>query len=414
MSVRIAIITESFPPDVNGVAHSVLRVAEHLLARGHQPMVIAPQPPPGLRAQPSQRGYPVHRVPSVPLPGYRTFRLGLSAVSCQRWLAGHRADVVHLASPFVLGARGTAAAWRLGLPVIAVYQTDVAGYARAYRGGRVAEATAWAWLRRIHNAADRTLAPSTASAGRLRAHGIERVWMWGRGVDCARFSPAKRSASMRAALAPGGQVLAGYVGRLATEKRVDLLAPVAELPGVRLIIVGSGPAEARLRRLMPGAMFLGQHGGEQLAQIFASLDVFVHSGRHETFGQTIQEAAASGLPVVAPAAGGPVDLVDDGVTGYLVPPGDAGALARAVARLAAEPAARAAQGQAGRQRVTARSWAALGDALLGHYAAVVARDQEPGQCRGGGPADPGRTGLGVAGGAGSVGAGGPARGGAAA
>jgi len=386
VSVRIAIITESFPPDVNGVAHSVLRVAEHLLARGHQPMVIAPQPPPGLRAAEPEASYRVHRVASVPLPGYRTFRLGVPAVTCQRWLATCRADVVHLASPFVLGAWGAAAARRLGLPVVAVYQTDVPGYARAYHGGGLAEAAAWAWLRRIHNAASRTLAPSTASAERLRVHGIERVWLWGRGVDCARFSPAKRSPGLRTALAPDGQVLAGYVGRLATEKRVDLLAPVSELPGVRLVIVGSGPAEARLRRLMPRAVFLGQHSGDQLARIFASLDVFVHSGCHETFGQTIQEAAASGLPVVAPAAGGPLDLVGDGVTGHLVPPGDAAALAGAVGRLAADPAARAAQGQAGRQRVSARSWAVLGDALLGHYAATAARDREPGRRRDHGPA----------------------------
>jgi phosphatidylinositol alpha 1,6-mannosyltransferase len=377
VSVRIGVITESFLPDVNGVAHSVLRVAEHLLARGHQPVVIAPRPAAGARAAEITAGYPVRRVASVPLPGYQGFRLGLPAAGCQHWLHQHRAELVHLASPFVLGAGGAAAARRLRLPVIAVYQTDVPGYARAYHGGALAEAAAWRWLRRIHNAADRTLAPSTASAERLRAHGIQRVWMWGRGVDGGRFSPARRSARLRAALAPGGQLLAGYVGRLATEKRVDLLAPVAALPGVRLIIVGSGPAEPRLRRLMPGAVFLGQRRGEQLARIFASLDVFVHSGCHETFGQAIQEAAASGVPVVAPAAGGPIDLVDDGVTGYLVPPGDGAALARAVARLAGDPAARAAQGRAARQRVQARSWAALGDALLGHYAAVLARDREP-------------------------------------
>ena len=143
--------------------------------------------------------------------------------------------------------------------------------------------------------------------------------------------------------------------------------------------MGSGPAEARLRRLMPAALFLGQHQREQLARIYASLDVFVHSGCHETFGQTVQEAAASGLPVVAPAAGGPVDLVQDGVTGYLVTPGDAAALAGGAARLVADPAARAAQGGAARQRVLARSWSAVGDALIGHYTAVLAGGQEPGQ-----------------------------------
>jgi phosphatidylinositol alpha 1,6-mannosyltransferase len=190
-------------------------------------------------------------------------------------------------------------------------------------------------------------------------------------VDTERFDPARRSASLRRSLAPGGEVLVGYVGRLAVEKRVDLLAQVAALPGTRLVVVGSGPAETMLRRVMPSAIFLGQRQGSELAQIFASLDVFVHSGCYETFGQAIQEAAASGLPVVAPAVGGPLDLVRDGVTGYLVIPGDAGALAAAVARLAADPGLRAAQGRAARDMVLARSWTAVGDALIGHYAAVL-------------------------------------------
>jgi phosphatidylinositol alpha 1,6-mannosyltransferase len=385
-SVRIGIVTESFPPEVNGVAHSVLRVAEHLMVRGHQPLVIAPQPAmgptatgePGLGepatgfAADRQHGFPVVRVRSVPFPGYRSVRLGLASPAIQRALLGHRAEVVHLASPFFLGALGSRSARRLRLPVVAVYQTDVPGYARAYHWGRAAEAGAWRWLRGIHNAADRTLAPSTASAERLAAHGVQRIWMWGRGVDVQRFTPAARSDALRRALAPEGEVLAGYVGRLAPEKQVELLAGVAALPGVRLIIVGGGPAEPRLRRLLPSAVFLGQHHGGQLAGIFASLDVFVHSGCHETFGQTIQEAAASGLPVVAPAVGGPVDLVEDGVTGYLVPPADAGALTAATRRLAADPLARAAMGRAGRQRVLARSWTALGDQLIGHYAAVLA------------------------------------------
>ena len=262
-------------------------------------------------------------------------------------------------------------AQHLGIPAIAVYQTDVPGYARAYHAGRLGEAAAWRWLRGIHNAADRTLAPSTASAACLHSQGIPRVWLWGRGVDTERFDPAKRSASLRRSLAPGGEVLVGYVGRLAVEKRVDLLAQVATLPGTRLVVVGSGPAEAAVRRAMPSAIFLGQQQGSELARIFASLDVFVHSGCYETFGQAIQEAAASGLPVVAPAVGGPLDLVRPGVTGYLVTPGDAGALAAAVARLVADPALRAAQGRAARDIVLARSWTTLGDALIGHYAAVL-------------------------------------------
>jgi phosphatidylinositol alpha 1,6-mannosyltransferase len=368
--VRIAIITESFPPDVNGVAHCVLRVAEHLVRRGHQPLVIAPRPPGSLPRPDHAVPYPVVRVPSVPMPGYPGFRVAVGQ-GLRAAMAGHRTEIVHLASPFVLGASGAVAAARLGLPVVAVYQTDVGGYARAYRLGPVGQAAAWRRLRKIHNAADRTLAPSTAAASSLHSRGIDRVWLWGRGVDTTRFDPVKRSEQLRAELAPGGEVLVGYVGRLAPEKRVDLLSQAATRPGVRLVVVGAGPAEAAARRIMPEAVFLGQRHGEELASIYASLDVFVHAGPHETFGQTLQEAAASGLPVVAPAAGGPIDLVSDGVTGFLVPPGDAGALAAAVARLAGDPGLRAAQGRAARQRVLGRSWSALGDELIGHYDAVL-------------------------------------------
>ena len=369
--MKIAVITESFPPDVNGVAHCVLRVAEHLVRRGHSPLVIAPRPAGSLPRPDSALPYPVARVPSLPMPGYSGFRIAAPGPRLRAALAGHRTEVVHLASPFVLGASGAVAAGRLRLPMIAVYQTDMPSYARAYRFGPAGQAAAWRRLRQIHNAASRTLAPSTASAANLHAHGIERVWLWGRGVDTIRFDPAKRSERLRSELAPGGEVLAGYVGRLAPEKRVELLAQVAGLPGVRLVIVGSGPAEIQARRAMPAAVFLGQQHGEQLASTYASLDVFVHSGPHETFGQTLQEAAACGLPVVAPAAGGPVDLVDDGVTGFLVPPGNPGALAGAVARLAADPGLRAAQGRAARQKVLGRSWRALGDELIGHYEAVL-------------------------------------------
>ena len=374
--MRVAIITESFPPDVNGVAHCVLRVAELLASYGHHPLVIAPRPP-GERRAPGRGtfSFPVVRVPAVPLPGYPSFRLGLPSRRVRAALIRHKAEVVHLASPVFLGAHGAAVARRLGLPVVAVYQTDLPSYARAYRFGRAGEAFAWRWLRGIHNGAARTLAPSTVTATGLLGQGMGNVWLWGRGVDTRRFHPAKRSQEMRAALlAQGGhgaELIVGYVGRLATEKRVELLAGITALAGVRLVIVGAGPAEAMLRQHMPDAIFLGERRGEELAAIYASLDVFVHSGPYETFGQTLQEAAASGLPVVAPAAGGPLDLVADGVTGYLVPPSDPGAFTAAVARLAADPAARAAFGAAGRRKVLSRSWPALTEELIGHYAAVL-------------------------------------------
>ena len=375
--MRIAIITESFPPDVNGVAHCVVRVAENLVRKGHHPLVIAPESARATPGADNQFPYPVKRVKSVRLPGYPSFRLGLPGPRTRRAITTHRTEIVHLASPVALGAWGSHVAKAMDLPTVAVYQTDLPNYARAYRLGAVTEAFAWRWLRDIHNAAGRTLAPSSMTAADLHAHGMERVWLWGRGVDTERFHPSLRDDRLRAEIAPGGEVIAGYVGRLAIEKRVDLLASVAALPGVRLAVTGGGPMEEELRQAIPAAVFLGERHGEDLARIYASLDFFVHTGPFETFGQTIQEAAASGLPVIAPAAGGPVDLVDEGVTGFLVPPGDSDALAAAAGRLAAEPALRAAMSEAARRRVLGRSWSALVDELIGHYRTVLGAGASP-------------------------------------
>ena len=368
--MRIALVTESFLPDVNGVAHSVVRTAEHLVRRGHDPVVIAPQPPPGVRGSIGDLPYPVVRIPSLRMPGYPQIRLGLPTPALNAALRGHRTEIVHLASPFFLGAWGAAAAKALRLPAVAVYQTDVAAYARAYKVG-MTEHAAWRWIRTVHNAAFRTLAPSTESMAALGAHGVQRVHLWRRGVDDVRFHPRHRSAAIRRALAPNGEVLVGFVGRLAVEKQVELLAGASRLPGVRLVVVGDGPAAATLRRALPAAVFLGARHGAQLARIYASLDVFAHTGPYETFGQAIQEAMASALPVVAPAAGGPLDLVREGRTGHLVPPHRAAGFTEAIAALAACAERRALFGAAGRAAIEGRTWSAVGDELLGHYAAAL-------------------------------------------
>ncbi|MEU3031803.1 glycosyltransferase family 4 protein [Streptomyces incarnatus] len=367
--MRVVIVTESFPPDVNGVAHCALQTARHLVDSGHHPLVVAPAPSPGTGPD-TDAPCPVVRVPSLPLPGYPQVRVALPSRRLAAALVTHRPDVVHLASPFVLGARGMAAAARLGLPAVAVYQTDLAGYARTYMGA--GEAAAWRRIRAVHAAADRTLAPSTASLGDLETHGVPRVRLWPRGVDTVRFRPDRRDEALRRELAPGGELLVGYVGRLAPEKHVELLAGVTALDGVRLVVVGDGPSHAHLTEALPGAAFLGRRTGDELARIFASLDVFAHTGPFETFCQTVQEAMASGVPVVAPAVGGPLDLVHHGRTGLLVPPRDAEAVRDAVRCLAEDPARRGAFGAAARALVEGRTWAAVGDRLIGHYEDVLA------------------------------------------
>ncbi|MFF3493932.1 glycosyltransferase family 4 protein [Streptomyces sp. NPDC002795] len=366
--MRVVIVTESFPPDINGVAHCALQTARHLAARGHDPLVVAPATPAGPQAD-AAAPCPVVRVPSLPLPGYPQVRVALPGRRLAQTVAAHRAELVHLASPFVLGMRGMAAATRLHVPAVAVYQTDLAGYARTYVGA--GESAAWRRIRTVHAAADRTLAPSTAAQRDLEAHGVPRVRLWPRGVDAVRFRPERRCELLRADLAPRGELLVGYVGRLAPEKNVELLARVCGLDGVRVVVVGDGPSEASLRSALPGATFLGRRTGDELARIFASLDVFVHTGPYETFCQTVQEAMASGVPVIAPAAGGPLDLVAHGRTGLLVPPGDAEALRDAVWALAGDPGLRATFGSAGRAAVSGRSWEVVGDLLVEHYVDVL-------------------------------------------
>ncbi|WP_168583361.1 glycosyltransferase family 4 protein [Gephyromycinifex aptenodytis] len=369
--MRIAIVTESFLPSLNGVTTSVCRVLDCLRERGHEAMVIAPSPAPT-----TYHGFPVRSVTSVPV---RQFQVGLPTKEIEDLLADFRPDVVHVASPFFLGARGLFAARALGIPAVAIYQTDMAAYVLQHGGpaGRAASRATWRYLRWVHSMAERNLAPSSAAMADLRANGIGHTALWGRGVDTALFHPGWRDdagcRALRRTLAPKGETIIGYVGRLAPEKELERLVSVADLPGTQLVLTGDGPSRRELAEALPRAAFLGRREGDDLARAYAACDVFVHTGTHETFGQTLQEAAATGLPVVAPARGGPLDLIDDGRTGLLFDPSDPADLRRCLSVLTVAEDAweqRALMGEAGLARVANRSWRRLVDDLIGHYNAV--------------------------------------------
>ncbi|HWJ10292.1 MAG TPA: glycosyltransferase family 1 protein [Nocardioides sp.] len=364
--LRVLVVTESFLPQVNGVTNSVRRVLEHLSAQGHQAELVAPTGPD------SYAGFRVRRARGANLPFYPDFRLGLETRRRLRQvMARHRPDVVHIASPATLGYQAARAAGELGIPTVAIYQTDLVGFAERYDlpGGARAMATL---TRCIHQHVDRTLAPSTASIEQLRRLGVPEVHRWGRGVDLVAFHPRHRDEELRRRLAPDGRLLVGYVGRLAAEKELGLLTHLADDPRHRLVVVGGGPDEQRLKGLLGDrASFLGLLHGDDLSRAYASLDVFVHTGRYETFCQSAQEALASGVPVVAPAAGGPVDVVAHGATGLLYRPGDGRELAAAVDRLASDAELRARMGATALSAVQERSWSAINDQLLEHYRAVI-------------------------------------------
>ncbi len=364
--MKVLFVTESFLPRVNGVTNSVCRVLDHLAARDHEAMVVAPAPGPD-----SYAGYPVRLVRGVTLPMYPSFRVGLPSTAVSAAFHDFAPDVVHLASPVTVGATGAFTARQLGVPSVAVFQTDLAGFARRYRLGWSAPLLWW-WLRRLHTCADRTLAASTATMRQLAQQRIPRVSLWPRGVDTERFHPRHCSQRLRNQLAPDGEVLVGYVGRLSADKRVRQLSHLTGIPGARLVVVGDGPDRRRLQRQLPDAAFLGFLDGPELSAAFASLDVFVHTGADETFGQTIQEALAAQVAVVAPAAGGPLDLIVDGRTGLRYDPEAPGQLRDAVTRLVTDSGLRARLGRSGRASVSTRSWATVCDQILDHYAAVLA------------------------------------------
>jgi phosphatidylinositol alpha 1,6-mannosyltransferase len=278
-------------------------------------------------------------------------------------------DVVHLASPAWLGHQAAEAARSRGIPVVAVYQTDLIGFAERYPipGGVAAMRRL---TRMVHGSVERTLVPSSASHRQLDDLGIGRLHRWARGVDTELFHPGRRTTALKNELGTGR--LVGYVGRLAAEKELELLQHVQDLPGTRLVVVGGGPERQRLEGVLPRAAFLGVRNGADLARVVASLDVFVHTGRTETFCQSAQEALASGVPVVAPRAGGPVDLVRDGVNGFLYRPGDGSELHGHVTRLLADDALRERLGRAALEGVAERSWTSINEQLVDHYREVLA------------------------------------------
>jgi phosphatidylinositol alpha 1,6-mannosyltransferase len=367
-ALRVLVVSESFLPQVNGVTNSVRRVLEHLAVEGHDAELVAPTGPA------TYAGFPVHTTRGAVLPFYRDFRIGLETQARLRAeMHRFRPDVVHIASPATLGLQAAKAAEALGIPSVAIYQTDLIGFAERYGVRGLGGVRAMTYLtRRIHTLVDRTLAPSTASLRQLESLDIPRLALWPRGVDLDGFHPGLRDRGLRRMIAPDGRLLVGYVGRLAPEKELDLLTYLSGDHRYALVVVGGGPEEGRLRRLLPDAHFLGVLHGAELGRAYASLDVFVHTGRHETYCQSAQEALASGVPVVAPRSGGPIDVVDDGVAGFLYEPGDGDDLGGYVDRLARDPEFRRRMGLAARRSVEDRSWYAVNELLVSHYRDVAA------------------------------------------
>lgn len=362
--MKVVIVTESFLPQINGVTNSVIRVARFQRDLGHDVSIVAPT-----RPGDEFESIPVYNVPSIPLV---KFAVGLPSITLNGLLDQLTPDILHVASPFALGAQAIAYAHRNRIPSVAVFQTDVAGYLHRYGMG-LAKPVIDRFIGSIHNAATVTLVPTSIARDMLEGLGVTNVSEWGRGVDLDNFHPNNRlspdAARLRERLAPSGEQVIGYVGRLAAEKQVHRFRELANIPNSRIVIVGDGPERSRLESLLPSATvtFLGSLSGRELFTAYAAMDVFVHFGTEETFGQTIQEAHAAGLPVVAPRKGGPVHLIDSGVDGLLFDVPDSESARTAVVSLVEDARLRARMGEAGRRRVLTKSWDAINEELREHY-----------------------------------------------
>lgn len=367
MVLRIALVTESFLPQINGVTNSVLRILEGFARDGHQGLVIAPESADGPN---EYAGFRIKRVPSLEMKGL--IPVGFPQRALEPLIDGFAPDVIHLASPIFLGSYVTKIAARLEIPTLSVYQTDIAGFARHY-GMSVAHSGLKKWVAKIHSQTNRTLAPSKWSCSDLEKSGVPNVQLWQRGVDSIKFSPAKRDDVVRKQLlgTRSDRKLIGYVGRLANEKRIDDLAVLDQRDDIQLVIIGDGPARAKLERTLTNAKFVGYQSGEDLARYYASLDIFVHTGKHETFCQSIQEALASGVPVVAPNFGGPTDLVKHGWTGYLIDTSDSRALSTSVSNILNNPELALMHIRA-RESVIERTWPLVHKQLINHYHDILA------------------------------------------
>ncbi|MGI8912421.1 MAG: glycosyltransferase family 4 protein [Chloroflexota bacterium] len=362
--LRIAIVTETFLPKMDGIVRFLLEFLEYLRRQGHAAIVSCPGPGPSQVA-----GFRVVREFGVPFPSYPELRLAPGAPRLASTLVSWRPDVIHLAGPVILGAQGLGLARLLDVPAVGHYQTNLPRYASHYGAPWLAP-LAWSYLVALHNRCARTYVPSRPVAAEVRRHGMRRVQVLPRGVDTAAFRPSLRREAIRQSWgAEPDDLVFLYAGRVAAEKNLAKLAELAPaIPGVRVVVVGDGPFRPALEAAIGDrAHFSGYLRGETLAAAYASADVFAFPSRTETFGLVLLEAMASGLPVLAMCAGGVPDVVEDGATGLLCDPQSPAAWLEQARRLAAEPTLRRSLGEQGRRVALTRSWDLTFDRLLTDY-----------------------------------------------
>lgn len=364
--MKVALVTETFPPEVNGVAMTLHRLVSGLADRGHRVEVVRPRQ--HRRDDPHENGrLSEFTVPGVPLPRYDGLHVGLPARNrlVRRWKRD-APDVVHIATEGPLGITALWAARKLGVPVTSSFHTNFHQYGRHYGYGFLARGVLL-YLRHVHNRTCCTMAPSTDLCDTLRADGFQNVMLLARGVDGELFNPTRRSDELRQRWGAGpDDLVAVYVGRVAGEKNIPLAIEAFEAmkkhaPSAKFVIVGDGPARAPLQARHPEYVYAGMQRGEDLATHYASGDLFLFPSTTETFGNVVTEGLASGLCVLAYDYAAAQRLIRSGENGVTVPFDDRAGFIAAAERLAQHPAEVKRMGAAARASVAGMSWGAIID-----------------------------------------------------
>ncbi len=365
--------TDTYAPQVNGVARTLERLVREIESRGGAVQVVTVDDP---DAEPAMD---IERLPALPFWAYPQLRVAAPAViAARRALEAFKPTLVHAATPFGVGLGARLAARQLGVPFVTSYHTHFTAYLRHYKLEAL-DGISWPFLRWFHNSGLRTYAPTETVRRELATQGFTNTRVWSRGVDGARFAPAHRSRPLRQSLGIGDDTLiALYVGRLAPEKGIDVVLDamqrvVAAHPGrVRFVMTGDGPSEEKARALAPaGTVFTGRLTGDALSAMYASADLFVFPSETETFGNVVLEAMASGLAVVAPDTGATTEFAT-AEAASLFAAGNAASLATRISALVHDEAGRARLGYAARRAAVRHDWGTVFEGLVADYRQVAA------------------------------------------
>jgi len=371
--MRLALFTDTFVPQMNGVANTLQRLTVYLQRRGIEYLIFAPKcAPKDIYAD------PIRPIASIPLFLYPECRLALpNLLAIRAELDRFRPNLIHLATPFNLGLCGLRYAQSHHTPYVTSYHTHFDRYLEYYRVKGMVPLY-WSYIKWFHRSCDATFAPSIDTINTLQSHGIDRLKLWSRGVDCQLFTPEKRHSNVRERYGINEPILLLYVGRIAPEKDIHTLSaimrtlPESAKKRVHWLVVGDGPLLPELRGQVPSNVtFTGYKQGDELAQLYASADIFVFPSSTETFGNVVLEAMASGLPVIAANAGGVKEIVVPNHTGVLCEPGHPESFVREICNYIDSPQRLASLGIEARQVALTRSWEAIFDELLGNYLQII-------------------------------------------